>query len=93
MKCSSVIVAFVAIAMIPVASGAATDFNSQVFGYEDWLTALEALDVDSSEVVYPFSATPEMKAWADEKLMYDARKVSGDIKPNEDKRALDLPEP
>jgi Flp pilus assembly protein TadD len=70
MKCSTVIVAFVAIAMIPVASGAATDFNSQVFGYEDWLTALEALDVDSSEVVYPFSATPEMKAWADEKLKH-----------------------
>jgi succinate dehydrogenase / fumarate reductase cytochrome b subunit len=33
------------------------------------------------------------KAWADENRMYDARKSSGDIKPNDHKQALDLPQP
>ncbi len=68
MKRSSVVLTLVALMVIPFAS--ATDFNSQVFGYEEWLTALEALDVDSAEVVFPFSATPEMKAWAEEKLKH-----------------------
>ena len=70
MRCSSVALALLVIAPNLVASGFAADFNSQVFGYEEWLAAVETLDVDSAEVVYPFSATPEMKAWAEEKLIH-----------------------
>ena len=57
-------------ALNPVASGIAADFNSQVFGYEEWQTAVAALEIESAEVVFPFSATPEMEAWAKEKLRH-----------------------
>jgi len=68
MKRSSIVLVLVVVALSPVASGFATDFNSQVFGYEEWLAAVEALDIDAAEVVYPFDVTPEMAAWAEEKL-------------------------
>jgi Flp pilus assembly protein TadD len=70
MKRSSVVLALVVVALNPVASGLAADFNSQVFGYEEWLTAVEALEIDRADVVYPFAATPEMKEWAKEKLKH-----------------------
>jgi Flp pilus assembly protein TadD len=68
MKRSSIVLVLVVVALNPVASGIAAEFNSQVFGYEEWLAAVEALDLDATEVVYPFDATPEMAAWAEEKI-------------------------
>jgi Flp pilus assembly protein TadD len=70
MKRSSVVLGLVVVALNVVGSGFATDFNSQVFGYEEWLAAVEALEIDRAEVVFPFVATPEMTAWAEEKLSH-----------------------
>jgi len=70
MKRSSVVLALAVIALLPISSGVAADLNSQVFGYEEWQSAVDKLDIDSAEVVFPFRATPEMEAWAQEKLRY-----------------------
>ena len=40
----------------------------RVHGYGDWELAVLERQLDPREVVYPFEATPEMMAWADEKL-------------------------
>jgi Flp pilus assembly protein TadD len=79
MKRSSVVLAFVVAALIPVVPGLSADFNSKVFGYEEWQTAVAALEIDRTEVVYPFSATPEMEAWAREKLRHFST-ASPDVK-------------
>ncbi len=36
--------------------------------FERWKTAVIARGIDPAEVVYPFSATPEMQAWAQEMM-------------------------
>jgi Flp pilus assembly protein TadD len=47
---------------------AQTGFESEVFGFEEWQAALSELDVDAAQVIYPFHASDDMVAWADEKL-------------------------
>lgn len=48
----------------PVAS--ATD--PEYFGAEQWRLGVEARGVDPGDVIYPFTATDEMRRWAEEKL-------------------------
>ena len=55
-------------AILVLAVSAKAGMNSQVFGFEEWQQAVSRLDVDPSEVVYPFHVSEEMKTWADEKL-------------------------
>jgi len=73
MKRSNVLLALACLALSPISSGFATDFNSQVFGYEEWQAAVAELELDTTEVVFPFIATPEMEAWAEEKLRHVAK--------------------
>ncbi len=47
--------------------------SPRVFGYEDWERAVIERQLDPREVVYPFEATPEMMAWARQKLRSDAQ--------------------
>ncbi|MDX2435589.1 MAG: transglutaminase domain-containing protein [Acidobacteriota bacterium] len=60
-------VLIVCITLAP-ASGSASAFETDVFGYEDWQRAVSQLPVNPQEVVYPFHVTPEMVEWAQLKL-------------------------
>ncbi len=44
------------------------------FGYEEWEQAVIERQLDPRDVVYPFEATPEMMAWAEEKLQSHTQK-------------------
>ena len=37
--------------------------------FERWRADVEALGLDPGEVIYPFSATPEMQSWAEQQMM------------------------
>lgn len=65
----SIITSLIVVAGVLVASGhACAESKQEVFGYEAWRKAVDELEVDSTEVVYPFYITEEMAAWAAEKL-------------------------
>jgi Flp pilus assembly protein TadD len=55
-------------AMLAVAGQVCAWPQPEVFGYDAWRQALAELEVDASQVVYPFHITDEMTAWADEKI-------------------------
>jgi len=61
-------IALAACLVIGATGGSASGLDSGVFGYDEWQRALAELPVDSNQVVYPFSATPEMVEWASVKL-------------------------
>jgi Flp pilus assembly protein TadD len=58
---------FVAVSLA-VAGQVCGDSRPEIFGYEAWHQAIQELDVDPTEVVYPFQVSEEMEAWAAEKL-------------------------
>jgi Flp pilus assembly protein TadD len=68
MRPAALVCAIASCAALAVNAAAATGFESEVFGYEDWQRAVTALSLDPQEVVYPFSATEEMVEWAKLKL-------------------------
>jgi Flp pilus assembly protein TadD len=43
--------------------------GGEVFGYDAWRQAVAELDVDPTEVVYPFHLTDDMAAWAKEMIL------------------------
>ena len=43
--------------------------GDEVFGYDAWRQAVERLDVDPNQVVFPFQITDEMAAWAEEQMV------------------------
>jgi len=43
--------------------------GGEVFGYDSWRQAVAKLDVDPTQVVYPFKITDEMAAWAEEMIL------------------------
>jgi len=59
--------------MFAVAGNAWANPKPGFFGYEDWEQAVIERQLDLREVVYPFETTPEMMAWAEEKLRPYAR--------------------
>ncbi len=60
--------------MLAVAGNAWANPKPRSFGYEEWEQAVIELQLDPRDVVYPFEATPEMMAWAEEKLQSYAQK-------------------
>lgn len=54
--------------MIAVAGNAWANPKPRFFGYEEWEHVVIERQLDPREVVYPFETTPEMMAWAEEKL-------------------------
>jgi Flp pilus assembly protein TadD len=40
--------------------------GEEVFGYDAWRQAVEELDIDPNQVVFPFQLTDDMAAWAEE---------------------------
>ncbi len=60
--------------MFAVAGNAWANPKPRFFGYEEWEQAVIELQLDPREVVYPFEATPEMMAWAEEKLQSHTQK-------------------
>ena len=58
----------VALAMLVLAGSAVGSPNPQSFGYEEWEDAVKVRDVDPRDAVYPFRVTPEMVAWAEDKV-------------------------
>jgi Flp pilus assembly protein TadD len=68
MKGSNFRVLVVAVAALAVAGQVCAGPKPQVFGYEAWRQAVEELDVDPNDVVYPFQLNEEMATWADEKI-------------------------
>jgi Flp pilus assembly protein TadD len=66
----SKVTSLVAVAvMLAVAGQVCAGSREEVFGYEAWRQAVEELDVDPNQVVFPFLITDEMAAWAEEKLL------------------------
>ena len=53
-------------AMLALAGQLCAGSGEDVFGYEAWRQAVAELDIDATEVVYPFHLTDEMAAWAEE---------------------------
>ena len=51
-------------ALVATAGPAAAGPGKDVFGYEAWQQAVSELDVDSTQVVYPFHLTEDMASWA-----------------------------
>ncbi len=43
--------------------------GGEVFGYDSWRQAVAELDVDPTQVVYPFQITDDMAAWAEEMIL------------------------
>ena len=63
------VISILAVSVVLVVSGHAADGpRDEAFGYEAWQRAVSELDVDPSQVIYPFEITEEMAAWAEEKL-------------------------
>ena len=60
--------------MFAVAVNAWANPKPRFFGYEEWEQAVIELQLDPRDVVYPFEATPEMMAWAEEKLQSHTQK-------------------
>jgi Flp pilus assembly protein TadD len=54
------------VVMLAVAAQLSAGTRTEVFGYEEWQQAVAELDIDPSQVVYPFSVTDDMAAWAEE---------------------------
>jgi len=52
-------------AMLAVAGQLYAGPGEEVFGYDAWRQAVDELDVDPKQVVYPFHLTDEMAAWAE----------------------------
>jgi Flp pilus assembly protein TadD len=68
MNRSNVISLVVVAAMLAVGGEVCAAPKPEVFGYEAWRQAVVELDLDPTEVVYPFHLTEEMAAWANEKV-------------------------
>jgi Flp pilus assembly protein TadD len=68
MNRSNVTSLVLAAALLAAAGQVCAAPKPEVFGHEAWLQALDELDLDPTEVVYPFHITEEMAAWADEKV-------------------------
>ena len=60
--------------MFAVAGSVWANPRPRFFGYEEWEQAVIERQLDPREVVYPFETTPEMMAWAEEKLQSYGRK-------------------
>jgi len=54
--------------MLLVAGQVCAWSETEVFGYDAWRKAVAELDVDPSQVVYPFHLTDDMAAWAEERV-------------------------
>lgn len=59
---------FAVLAMLAIVRSGAGYPTPQSFGYAEWEDAVKVRDVDPRDAVYPFQVTPEMVAWAKEKL-------------------------
>jgi len=59
--------------VLAVAGNAWAGPKPQFFGYEEWERAVIERQLDPRDVVYPFETTPEMIAWAEEKIQPCAR--------------------
>lgn len=68
MNRSNVVCVSIVVVLAACAAEAQGSFDAEVFGYEEWQAAVRELDVDASQVIYPFHANAEMTAWAEEKL-------------------------
>ncbi|MFV2071996.1 MAG: tetratricopeptide repeat protein [Thermoanaerobaculales bacterium] len=66
-KCS-VVRAVPVLAILVLAGNAGADSEPRFFGYSAWQQAVIERQLDPQEVVFPFEATPQMMAWAKEKL-------------------------
>jgi Flp pilus assembly protein TadD len=68
MRPAALVCAIASCAALAVNVAAATEFQSEVFGYEEWQQAVAELPLNPEDVVYPFHATDEMVEWAKLKL-------------------------
>jgi Flp pilus assembly protein TadD len=68
MNRSNIVCMSLAVVLVVGSAGAQTGFDSEVFGFEEWQAAVSELDVDTKQVIYPFHASDDMVAWAQEKL-------------------------
>jgi len=68
MNRSNIIISLVVATRLVIAGQLYAASKPEVFGYEAWRQAVVELDLDPTEVVYPFHVTEEMVAWAEEKL-------------------------
>jgi Flp pilus assembly protein TadD len=66
MNRSNIMNLIVMVAVLAVAGQVCAGSGGEVFGYDAWRQAVAELDVDPSQVVYPFQINDEMTAWADE---------------------------
>jgi Flp pilus assembly protein TadD len=62
-----IIAMFVIALGIGVVSGQ-TENSTHVFDFEGWTNRIREMGLDPSEVVYPFSASPEMVEWAQDAI-------------------------
>jgi tetratricopeptide (TPR) repeat protein len=62
------LIAILISAFAVVLSGASAAWAGDAFGYDEWAREVARRGIDPNAAVFPFEATPEMVAWAEEKV-------------------------